>query len=315
NSPYKATNPGDFWKRWHISLSTWLRDYLYIPLGGNRKSSFGTYFFVAVISLFVIMLSGRIWPAVVICLLAITLFVVAYYAPKLRKNIITNLNLMVTMLLGGLWHGASWNFMIWGGLNGSGIVFYKTWKKLQSVHKAILVFCIFLSFLIINTFLKAPWLNIAMVWSGIILFGTWLGFIVGRLSNGKSFYYSNRAWSILLTFVFISFTRLFFRSGSNLDPAESNRIAIQTASSMVHQIGSSWNTSIIPQIVSEYWKVFLLFAIGMIIHWLPSKTKQWYRVNFAVMPQYVQLAAVVAVVFVIYQFITAELQAFIYFQF
>lgn len=315
NSPYKATNPGDFWRRWHISLSTWLKDYLYIPLGGNRKSSFGTYFFVAVISLFVIMLSGRIWPAVVICLLAITLFVVAYYAPNLRKNIITNLNLMVTMLLGGLWHGASWNFMIWGGLNGSGIVFFKTWKKLQSVHKAILVFCIFLSFLILNTFLKAPWLNIAMVWTGIILFGTWLGFIVGRLSNGKSFYYSNRAWSILLTFVFISFTRLFFRSGSNLDPAESNRIAIQTASNMVHQIGSSWNTSIIPQIVSEYWKVFLLFAIGMIIHWLPSKSKQWYRVHFAVMPQYVQLAAVVAVVFVIYQFITADLQAFIYFQF
>jgi len=72
NFPYAAIGFSDFWRRWHISLSTWLRDYLYIPLGGNRKGSGRTY-----------------------------------------------VNLMVTMLLGGLWHGASWTFVAWGGLHGA----------------------------------------------------------------------------------------------------------------------------------------------------------------------------------------------------
>lgn len=71
NSPYKAVSITDFWRRWHISLSSWLRDYLYIPLGGNRFGPWRTYF-----------------------------------------------NLFVTMLLGGLWHGANWTFVIWGGYHG-----------------------------------------------------------------------------------------------------------------------------------------------------------------------------------------------------
>lgn len=71
NAPYFARDFSDFWRRWHISLSTWIRDYIYIPLGGNRNSAARTY-----------------------------------------------ANLMIAMLLGGLWHGASWNFVIWGGLHG-----------------------------------------------------------------------------------------------------------------------------------------------------------------------------------------------------
>ena len=70
--PYLAASITDFWRRWHISLSTWLRDYLYISLGGNRHGRWMTY-----------------------------------------------RNLMLTMLLGGLWHGASWNFVIWGGYHGA----------------------------------------------------------------------------------------------------------------------------------------------------------------------------------------------------
>ncbi len=69
--PYAAVGFTDFWRRWHITLSSWLRDYLYIPLGGNRKGSFRTY-----------------------------------------------INLMITMLLGGLWHGANWTFVVWGALHG-----------------------------------------------------------------------------------------------------------------------------------------------------------------------------------------------------
>ncbi|HEV2193269.1 MAG TPA: MBOAT family O-acyltransferase [Nitrosopumilaceae archaeon] len=78
NKPYFATSPSDFWRRWHISLSSWLRDYLYVPLGGNRKSHLRTYF-----------------------------------------------NLFAVMFLGGLWHGASWNFVIWGVLHGSYLAIHK----------------------------------------------------------------------------------------------------------------------------------------------------------------------------------------------
>ncbi|MEA2105630.1 MAG: MBOAT family O-acyltransferase [Bacteroidota bacterium] len=84
NSPYKALNITDFWHRWHISLSSWLRDYLYIPLGGNRKGKFRTY-----------------------------------------------INIMITMLLGGLWHGANMRFVIWGGLHGLGLVIHKLWMKMN----------------------------------------------------------------------------------------------------------------------------------------------------------------------------------------
>jgi len=78
NKPYFAISPSDFWSRWHISLSTWLRDYLYIPLGGNKKS-------------------------------------------KSR----TSVNLLSVMIIGGLWHGASWNFLIWGALHGVYLLIYK----------------------------------------------------------------------------------------------------------------------------------------------------------------------------------------------
>lgn len=78
NNPYFASNPGDFWRRWHISLSTWLKDYLYIPLGGNRKGEWMTY-----------------------------------------------RNLMVTMLLGGLWHGASWTFVLWGAYHGLILILHR----------------------------------------------------------------------------------------------------------------------------------------------------------------------------------------------
>lgn len=83
NSPYKADSVTDFWHRWHISLSTWLRDYLYISLGGNRKGKIRTY-----------------------------------------------LNLFLTMLLGGLWHGTSWNFIVWGGLHGVALAVHKYVRSL-----------------------------------------------------------------------------------------------------------------------------------------------------------------------------------------
>lgn len=84
NLPYLATNPQDFWHRWHISLSTWLRDYLYISLGGSRG-----------------------------------------------KLLFTCRNLMITMMLGGLWHGAAWNFVLWGFYQGALLCVYRVWAELR----------------------------------------------------------------------------------------------------------------------------------------------------------------------------------------
>lgn len=84
NSPYKATSIADFWRRWHMTLSRFLRDYLYIPLGGSKKGA------------------------------------VRRYA-----------NLLVTMLLGGLWHGAGWTFVIWGGLHGLALVAHQGWRSVR----------------------------------------------------------------------------------------------------------------------------------------------------------------------------------------
>ena len=86
-SPYKATSIIDFWRRWHITLSRFLRDYLYIPLGGNRLGEQRRY-----------------------------------------------LNLMLTMLLGGLWHGAGWNFLIWGGLHGLYLCVNHLWQGWRGVR-------------------------------------------------------------------------------------------------------------------------------------------------------------------------------------
>ena len=81
NNPYFSKNPQEFWRRWHISLSTWLRDYLYVPLGGSR----GTLSFIC-------------------------------------------RNLMLTMVLGGLWHGAAWNFLAWGFFQGTALCVYRIWR-------------------------------------------------------------------------------------------------------------------------------------------------------------------------------------------
>lgn len=100
-SPYKATDPSDFWKRWHISLSSWLRDYLYISLGGNRGSEWKTY-----------------------------------------------RNLFLTMLLGGLWHGAQWTFVLWGIFHGTLLILHRLKNRFISfslgnaLSKVLMFFCV-----------------------------------------------------------------------------------------------------------------------------------------------------------------------------
>jgi alginate O-acetyltransferase complex protein AlgI len=89
--PYRSRNITEFWRRWHMTLSSWLRDYLYIPLGGSRGTRGRTY-----------------------------------------------RNLALVMLLGGLWHGASWTFVVWGGIHGLGLVVHREWVRLRGPHASSL---------------------------------------------------------------------------------------------------------------------------------------------------------------------------------
>ncbi len=150
NSPYKAKNVGEFWKRWHMSLSSWLKDYLYIPMGGNRKGSLFTFISLSVILIFIVFIAGKLWLVWLFAAIIGIVAVLARLFPGLRVTITTNINLMMTMLLGGLWHGANWTFVIWGGLNGLGLVIYKFWRKISpyenSNHWLATLWKIFLTF-------------------------------------------------------------------------------------------------------------------------------------------------------------------------
>lgn len=211
NSPYKAVNIADFWRRWHISLSSWLRDYLYIPIGGNRRGKGRTY-----------------------------------------------ANLMVTMLLGGLWHGASMRFVLWGALHGAGLAAHKLFRDVFP--------------------------------SG------------GRIERPLSGF--RRFLSIFFTFQFVSFTWLFFRSET-----------MENLGNMLYRILYAFGIADMPAMMLAHRNVFSLILIALVIHWLPSGLKESWRGAFIRTPVSAKVAVAVLTVFVIYQFKSAGLLPFIYFQF
>jgi D-alanyl-lipoteichoic acid acyltransferase DltB (MBOAT superfamily) len=176
NSPYKAQSTAEFWGRWHISLSTWLKDYLYIPLGGNRTASYGTWITLAAIMLMIVFLSHE--PKLIILFVGLAALIALSFRlfPKIKVLIVRDINLMITMLLGGLWHGASWNFVIWGGLNGLGVVWYKYWSKISpfknSNHILVRIYAIGLTFIFISVvriFFRAQDLETVQIMTNQIL--------------------------------------------------------------------------------------------------------------------------------------------------
>ena len=314
NSPYKAPNCSNFWKRWHISLSRWLQTYLYIPLGGNRNATFGTYFWILTITIVALILSGNLYVALGVLLLGVAVVYTGIRYPERRKKIWANLNSMITMLLGGLWHGASCNFMVWGGLNGVGMIIYKFWRDIRPFWQ--LAWSAFFLALVwaFSVLIPAPVWNLFLVFMLFIAVSALFKYLYKTSRAQWRVGWLGHAWAVWVTFVFITFTRLFFRSGSNLDPATANETAWRIATEMVNQIGSAWNANV-GDIILAYDKVFALFLLGMIIHWLPDNWKRRYRIWFARMPLPLMAAAVVLAVFILYQFVTAEMQPFIYFQF
>ncbi len=137
--PYLSRNITEFWRRWHISLSTWLKDYLYMPLGGNRKGNIRTY-----------------------------------------------INLMITMILGGLWHGASWNFVIWGTLHGIYLAIHKYYlkgEKISSENRQI------------TTLPELIRFSISASFTYILVVITWLFFRVGSLDDISYFFTACLNWT------------------------------------------------------------------------------------------------------------------------
>ena len=315
NSPYKARNAGEFWKRWHISLSKWLQDYLYIPLGGNRNGTFGSYAIILGIAFLASALAGSWWVFGSVLVLTVIIALLIAFKKSWRKELISDINRMDTMLLGGLWHGASWNFMIWGGLNGLGMLIYRFWASCNSYFKVLVIGLIVAAFGALKYYFGAPVFNMFFWWTVIILLGAFVGMLFHKVKKGKAVRWISDAWAVLMTFIFITFTRLFFRSGSNLDPAEANEKAWSTAKNMVNQIGGQWDWSLVPQMAWQHRSIILVFIVGMLIHWLPENFKRRYRIWFAKMPLALMVLACMVAVFIICQFITADLQSFIYFQF
>lgn len=121
-TPYFSKNFSEFWTRWHISLSSWLRDYLYIPLGGNRNGSFGSWFFIALFMVLSVVMTGWWWLGLVFGSIAAWAYWYSRQGQSEYVNLSNYMNLMVTMLLGGLWHGASWAFVFWGFLHGAYLI-------------------------------------------------------------------------------------------------------------------------------------------------------------------------------------------------
>ncbi|WP_367327979.1 MBOAT family protein [Lentimicrobium sp.] len=254
NSPYKAQNTSDFWRRWHISLSSFLRDYLYIPLGGNRNATAATVV-ISVLILAGSILAFRDKTVGITIAASVMLFVSLALAFRgMRKHFVMNINIMLTMLIGGLWHGASWKFVIWGGLNGLGILTYKYWRRIS------------------------PW--------------------------EKS---ENRAavvWKIMLTFTFITFTRLYFRGES-----------MEHISAWYRQVAGNMDWSSALQVLYQYRIVFVIMLFGYITHWLPVRTRESIENLWAKSP--LVLKGIIAVItgIVCYQAYSASFQPFIYFQF
>lgn len=209
NSPYKSASITEFWRRWHISLSSWLRDYLYISLGGNRKGKFRQY-----------------------------------------------LNLIITMFLGGLWHGASWNFVLWGTFHGIALAAHKMWMTLTGRKK-------------------------------------------GEGSHGW-----RRVFGVIITFNFVCFCWIFFRNAD-----------FDNSIDMLKQIFTAFNPQLFPQLLEGYWRVFALMLLGFLLHFAPDRWENALCRGVIRLPFLGKALLMVALIYLVIQMKSTEIQPFIYFQF
>ena len=205
NSPYKAASITEFWQRWHISLSSWLRDYVYIAFGGNKKSKGRTY-----------------------------------------------INLLLTMFLGGLWHGASWRMAIWGLIHGAALAF----ERLTNYPRYI----------------------------------------------GKNFF--TRSIGVIITFHIFTFSLIFFRAQT-----------YELGADMINQIIYYFNGEVFFQFLTSYKMVFSIILLGLIVHVIPKRIEMYVQQMITNMPAVGKAFLFAALIWVVAQFKSADIQPFIYFQF
>lgn len=256
NSPYKAISVADFWRRWHKSLGSWLRDYLYIPLGGNRSGGIGTYIATMVILIFLIFITQWYWLLFIYLGLMIIYISVSLLFPGFKRYVYRDLNLVITMVIGGLWHGASENFVIWGAMNGAALIIYNHWRKISPYENSTTLF--------------------------------------------------TRFWRILITFNFITFTRIWFRLEDDGAPAN-----------MLTQIWYHFdlNSDTFNTLMTGFDTALYVMIFGYILHWLPSKVKEIGERKFTALPMVLQSAVVAIILIIIYQAFSDTFKPFVYFQF
>ena len=256
NSPYKAISVADFWRRWHKSLGSWLRDYLYIPLGGNRSGGIGTYIATMVILIFLIFITQWYWLLFIYLGLMIIYIGVSLLFPGFKRYVHRDLNLIITMVIGGLWQGASENFVIWGAMNGAALIIYNHWRKISPYENSTTLF--------------------------------------------------TRFWRILITFNFITFTRIWFRLEDDGAPAN-----------MLTQIWYHFdlNSDTFNTLMTGFDTALYVMIFGYILHWLPSKVKEFGERKFTALPMVLQSAVVAIILIIIYQAFSDTFKPFVYFQF
>ncbi len=211
NKPYFATSPSDFWNRWHISLSTWLRDYLYIPLGGNRTSNVRTY-----------------------------------------------LNLATVMFLGGLWHGASWNFVMWGMLHGAYLAIHKLiMDKFPHLKK--------------NRFFKSKiGMIISIVITQYFVFLAWIAFRVHDTNN--------------MIYAMQKYILIDFQTTDTILFVSSHKIPLIFMISFILLHYISYRKSNLSEIISNfrlrYWFVFLTGVTLLILLFFNGKPEDFIYFKF-----------------------------------
>ena len=242
NSPYKAQNLADFWRRWHISLSTWLRDYLYIPLGGNRGSELLTY-----------------------------------------------RNLLLTMILGGLWHGASWTFVFWGFLHGIGLALTRAWQRARgpghalgedpggdSTEAAQAPPRLAAKTLPASAYRSSPAVR-------------------PRATRSMSWH----ACAVLLTFHYVCFAWVFFRAPS-----------FKHAMLVLKQVATL--TTFHPNLPTP---VVAILALGLASHFIPSRAFTFVRESFGRLPAPAQGVLLFGVAVILHEVAGSAAVPFVYFQF
>jgi D-alanyl-lipoteichoic acid acyltransferase DltB (MBOAT superfamily) len=311
-TPYRSGNLQEFWRRWHISLSTWLRDYLYISLGGSRGAPWRTY-----------------------------------------------LNLALTMVLGGLWHGASWTFVVWGALHGFGLAITRFFQRSRN-HVRMFAICCAIAVAgafaqglgdgawqrwIIDFATLAPlwavataWLGrdvahveptlrrtpiielvrLAMVAAGVGFFAalewapsaTWiplallvwlLALIADALEGGlpRIGTLVRRAIAAVLVFHYICIGWIFFRATS-----------FANAMDVLRQIGKGEldHANLVPMVTTA-------LSVGLLCHCFADGSFRWLRDRFVALPAWAQGAVLAGAYFVLRELGHAKLVKFIYFQF